>query len=128
MQRTALLVYYAATALFLGLDFGLGVNVRVAFLESEPGLRIMYYAACFACQVLIVWRPALTALVGTIESLVTLAALIIHMALRTMLVTDAMLETGTGFVTVPEIVNFAIAGTAAYFAWWHGLRSLQHRA
>jgi predicted tellurium resistance membrane protein TerC len=127
MQRAALLVYYAATALFVALDFGFGVNVRVAFLETAPGLRIMYYAACFACLVLIVWRPALTALIGTIESLVTLVALILNTALRVMLVTDAMLETGTGFITVPEIVNFAIAGTAAYVAWWHGLRSLQRR-
>ena len=125
MQRMALLAYYAATALFLALDYGFGVNVRVAFLESMPGVRLAYYLACFACLVLIVWLPALTTLVGAVESLVTLVALIINMALRSMIVTDTMLETGAGFVTMPEVVNFLIAGAAAYVAWWHGIRSLQ---
>lgn len=125
MQRTLLLAYYAATALFLAMDYGLGINVRVAFLESAPGMRLAYYAACFACLALILWRPALTTLVGTVESLVTLVALIVHMALRSMLITDTMLATGTGFVTVPEVVNFAIAGGAAYIAWVQGVHSLR---
>jgi len=36
-------LYYAATILFLLLDFVLGVNVRVAFLELFPMARLAYY-------------------------------------------------------------------------------------
>ena len=121
------MVYYAATALFLALDFGFGINVRVAFLESLPGLRLGYYAVCFACLALMIWRPAWTTAVGVVESLATLIALIFSMALRSMIVTDQMLETGIGFVTMPELVNFLIAGSAAYFSYAKGVNELTTR-
>jgi len=121
------MVYYAATALFLALDFGFGINVRVAFLESLPGFRLGYYTACFVCLALMIWRPAWTTAVGVIESLATLIALIFNMALRSMIVTDQMLETGAGFVTMPELINFLIAGTAAYFSYAKGVNDLATR-
>jgi hypothetical protein len=62
-----------------------------------------------------------------IESLATLVALIINMALRSMIVTDAMLESGMGFVTMPEIINFVIAGGAAYVSYLQGVRSIANR-
>ena len=71
--------YYATTLLFLVLDFGLGVNVRVAFLDALPVARVGYYGICFACFVLMIWRPAWNTLIGTCESLVTLIALIVGM-------------------------------------------------
>ena len=100
LPRKILIAYYAATVLFLLLDYGFGVNVRVAFLESAPGLKMTYYLVCFACLAFMLWRPALTTFVGVAESLATLVALIINMALRSMIVTDAMLESGTGFVKI----------------------------
>ena len=124
MQRTLLIVYYAGTALFLALDFGFGVNVRVAFLEAAPGLRLGYYGVLFGCLALVLWRPEWSRLVGSVESLATLVALIINMALRSMIVTDEMLETGAGFVTMSEIVNFVIAGTVAYVAWLRSVKEL----
>ena len=124
MQRKLILIYYAATAIFLSLDYGFGVNVRVAFLEATPGLRLGYYGVLFTCLALVLWRPTWSRLVGTIESLATLVALIVNMALRSMIVTDAMLETGAGFVTMPEIINFLIAGAAAYVAWVRGMSAL----
>jgi len=127
MSRKILVVYYAATVLFVSLDFGFGVNVRVAFLDSEPGLRLGYYLVCFACLALVLWQPAWTTLVGVVESLATIVALIFNIALRSMIVTDAMLETGTGFVTMPEIINFIIAGGAAYTSWIQGLNVLVGR-
>ena len=127
MSRRILMVYYAATALFLALDFGLGINVRVAFLESLPGFRLGYYAVCFGCLALMIWRPPWTTAVGVIESLATLIALIVNMALRSMIVTDQMLETGAGFVTMREIINFLIAGFAAYFSYAQGARHLATR-
>lgn len=127
MNRNILRIYYAATAIFATLDFGFDINVRAAFLESAPGLRLVFYVVLFACFALTIWRPAWTTLIGTVESLVTLAALIINMGLRTMVVTDQMLETGAGIVTMSEIVNFLIAGGAAYVAYVQGIRNLTSR-
>lgn len=128
MSRKVLVVYYASTAVFLSLDYGFGINVRVAFLDTLPGFRLLYYGICFGCLALMLWRPEWTTVIGAFESLATLIALIINMALRSMIVTDAMLESGAGFVTMPEIANFLIAGAAAYVSWIQGLNALANRS
>ena len=115
--------YYAATLLFLVLDYGFGVNVRVTFLEPWPLARAGYYGFCFVCLALMWWRPAWIALIGSFESLVTLVALIFGMAIRVMIPTDAFFAENAGFVTVREIINFLIAGFVAYYAWVRGLRA-----
>jgi len=120
----ALQFYYAATVAFLVLDAGFGINVRIAALDAFPAARAAYYLVIFGCFGVMLWRPAWSAAIGCVESLATLLALIISMALRSMIVTDRMLETGTGFVTAPEIVNFMISGTIAWLAWQRGLRQL----
>jgi hypothetical protein len=122
-----LVIYYAATALFIVLDFAGGFNVRLSFLEPYPEARIAYYAICFFCLALMIWRPAWTELIGAFESLVTLVALILSMGMRALLVTDEMLEGNVDRVTVPEIINFILAGGIAYIAWARGIRRLQER-
>ncbi|MGB5719347.1 MAG: hypothetical protein WBM34_01550, partial [Woeseiaceae bacterium] len=74
---------------------------------------------------LMLWRPPWTVLIGAFESIVTLSALIIGMGMRTLLVSDQMLETGSGVVTMPEIYNFLISGAVAYFAWVRGISRLK---
>jgi hypothetical protein len=122
-----LVAYYAATALFLVLDYGFKINLRLAFLDGYPLWRGVYYGICFACLALILWRPALTEIVGAIESLLTLVALILNMALRTMVVTDEMIASGHGLVTMPEIINFLMSGGIAYYAWSRGIKAMQNR-
>jgi len=119
--------YYAATALFLLLDYWLGVNVRVAFLDAWPTARIAYYGVCFACLALMLWRPGWTTLIGTFESLVTLIALIFSMAVRVVIPNDAIFEENAAFVSVQEIINFLIAGSMAYYSWVKGLKQLMGR-
>ena len=116
--------YYAATLLFLILDFVFGLNVRVTFLESWPLARAGYYGFCFVCLALMWWRPAWIALIGSFESLVTLVALILGMAMRVMIPNDAIFAENAQFVTVREIINFLIAGFIAYYAWVRGLRAV----
>jgi len=123
-RRHVLLLYYAGTAVFLVLDYALDINVRLAFLESRPGLRIGYYAILIACFAAAILRPGWILVIGAVESLVTLVGLIFGMALRTMVVTDAMIETGAGLVTPAEIANFMIAGGIAYISWSRGLQAL----
>ena len=122
-----MLAYYAATAVFLLLDLALGLNVRIAFLQGSPPLRAAYYGICFACLSLILWRPGWTPLVTAFESLVTLAALIVSFGTRAILASDAVLEGRDTALTLPEVVNFLLAGGIAYLAWTRGLRELVRR-
>lgn len=125
MGRVKLLAwYYAATVLFAVLDFGFDVNVRAAFLDAWPAARVAYYGFCFTCLAVMLWRPGWSALIVTLESLVALVALIFGMALRVMVPTDAIFGEHGNFVTYQEIINFVLAGFAAYFAWIQGLRHL----
>lgn len=121
-------IYYAATAAFLLLDFGIDVNVRVAFLEPWPVWRLLYYLFCFGCLALIIMRPALTTLVTTVESLMTLSALILHMGVRVRRVTAGVLEDGVDAVVYPEeIANFLVSGLAAWWGWIQESRDLQRQ-
>lgn len=120
-----LVLYYAATAVFLLLDYLVGLNVRLAFLDSWPLGRAAYYGFCFLCLALMIWRPAWSTLIGAFESLVTLVALIFSMAIRTLVLTDEMIETGTGFVRIEEILNFLLAGSIAYLSWIKGMQRLK---
>ena len=120
-----LVLYYGATAIFLLLDYAIGFNIRIAFLEPYPEARLAYYGVCFACLGLMLWRPAWTVLISAFESIVTLSALIIAMGMRTLLVTDRVLDTGSGLITMPEIYNFLIAGSIAYVAWVKGINRLK---
>ncbi|MDX1508889.1 MAG: hypothetical protein R3358_11460, partial [Woeseiaceae bacterium] len=127
---TVLRAYYvAATLLFLGLDWLLDINVRVAFFENSTALRVLYYGALIGCAAITIWKPSLAALTGAVESLVSLVALILSMGMRTIIMTEDMLRTGAGVVTVPEIVNFAIVGFIGYYAWQRSMRELfgKHR-
>lgn len=119
--------YYAATLVFLLLDYVADINVRVAFLESLPTARAAYYGICFVCLGLMIWRPAWTTLIGTFESLVTLIALIFGTAVRVMIPNDAIFDESASFVTTQEIINFVIAGSMAYYAWVKGMKELTSR-
>jgi hypothetical protein len=123
-SRRVLQVYYAATIAFLMLDYGWGLNLRVAGLQSFPGLRAGYYLVLFACLGLVIWRPAWSTAVGVVESLATLVMLIFSVALRSMLVTEFALEAGAGFVSMAELVNFLVSGSIAWFAWQRGMTQL----
>ena len=79
-------IYYAATLLFIILDYFLGINIRLAFLETWPGMRALYDLLCFVCLGLMTWRPAWSLLVGTLESLLALSLLIVTMDVRVMTV------------------------------------------
>lgn len=106
------------------LDYFAGFNVRVAFLEPWPMWRLFYYLLCFCFLGIMVWRPSLTNLVATVESLVTLSALILSMGSRALSMSVTALETGRGIITMEEIINFIIAGGAAWIGWHRGSRAL----
>ena len=123
-EPRVLLIYYAATVVFLVLDYGFDLNIRIAALDAFPTMRAGYYLVIFGCLGLMLWRPAWSTAIGVVESLATLVSLIMNTALRSMVVTEHMLESGTGFLTMPEIANFLISGSIAYFSWHRGMTRL----
>lgn len=116
-----------ATILFLLLDYGAGINVRLSFLDDRPDARAAYYLFCFVCFGLMLWRPAWTELVGAFESLVTLVALILSFGLRTLLSSAAVLDGEAERVTIEQIINFLLVGSVAYIAWARGIHNLRYR-
>jgi len=119
--------YYAATVVFLVLDYAFGINVRIAFLDSMPAARLGYYGVCFVCLGLILLRPAWAILIGTFESLVTLIALILSMGIRVLVPNEAIFAENAGIVTFQELINFLISGSMAYLSWVKGIKALVNR-
>ena len=120
-------LYYAATVLFMLLDYGFGANVRVAFLDGYAGARAGYYAVCLFCLFLTLWRPRWGPYVGAFESLLTLVALTFAMALRVMVPTAAMFDGSQEPVTMEVVLNYIISGTFAYFIWYRRMNALKSR-
>ena len=120
-------LYYWGTAGFLLLDYFFDVNLRLAFLESNPAWRALYYLFCFACLALIVWRPNWSIWITTLESLITLALLIVFMGVRVMIYQEPAPNGSFKLITPSEIVNFLLAGSAAWLAYWQGASRLRNR-
>lgn len=47
------------------------------------------------------------------------------MGVRVMTISEQMLAAGSGLVTMSEIVNFVLAGGAAWIAWTRGFAELR---
>lgn len=113
----AIAVYYALTLLFVVLDFAFDFNVRLSFLEPWPQWRLPYYLFAAALFV-VVWRfPAWSNIVAAGESIINLAALIISMASKVLLVDAVEFNDGRGAITLAELLNFALSGSIGYLAW-----------
>jgi hypothetical protein len=123
-SRRVLQAYYAATFVFLLLDYGAGLNLRIAGLEGFPQLKAGYYLVIFGCLGLTLWRPAWSTAIGVVESLATLVTLIFSVALRSMFLGPQLAGSGAGPVGMAEIVNFLIAGSIAWYAWQRGMTAL----
>ena len=121
-------IYYAATLLFVVLDYFLNINVRLAFLEAWPEMRALYYLLCFACLGMMMWRPGWSLWIGTIESMLALSLLIVTMGVRVMTVSEQMLSTGSVPVTMSEIVNFLIVSGAAWVAYMRGIAAAKKQS
>jgi len=119
--------YYGATIIFVILDYLLDFNIRLVFLDAWPAWRALYYSACVGFFGLMLWRPGWSSYIGAAESLLTLSLLIISMAVRVLVVTDAMIEEGRGFVTLNELLNFLIVGSITYFSLMRGVLTNKHK-
>ena len=117
--------YYAATIVFLILDYVFDVNVRLVFLDSYPLWRAAYYAMCLVIFIVTLKYPPWGLVLGIGESLLVLSMLIITMAMRVMIVTEEMITEGHGYPTLREMANFAIASSVVYVGYWRGAQALR---
>ena len=60
--------------------------------------------------------------------MLALSLLIITMGVRVMTVSEQLLRTGSGWVTMSEIMNFMIVSMAAWFAYSRGLAAIQEQS
>lgn len=113
-----LAAYYAATPLFLLLDWGTGTNIRAAGFQAYPALKYGYYTVCMAAAFGIRLAPSRSAVITVIESAVNLLALILGV-LAPLYQFPALLD-GRGplppLMTPARLVNFLLAGSAAILA------------
>lgn len=116
--RPLLAYYLGGTPLFFLLDAAWDFSVRASFFD-DLGVRMGYYAFCLFCGGL-AWRfPSRASWVGLGESAVTIILLVVGfmapiLTMGSELAADpyAPIEAP---VTTEGILNFAIAGAAA---WW----------
>lgn len=69
--------YYLVTPFFALLDLGFGINVRAAFLDGQPVLKLAWYALALACALAMAHWPDHAGLVGLAESGASIALLVI---------------------------------------------------
>ena len=68
--------YFYITPIFIVLDYCLGLNVRVAVLDSMPMYKNLYYGFCVLCGVSMFIIPRYSAVVALFESIVNLMMLV----------------------------------------------------
>ena len=129
-------LYYYITPLFVLLDYGWGISVRVAVLDSMPLYKNLYYGFCVLCGVGAYALPRLTPVVALFESsinfLMTVLAVFlpyIRFITETDDVLTAPLPTVAGF-DAPHIANILLAGGIAVLGFHSSLRAMgmgEHR-
>ena len=127
VSNRLLLLYYGFSAVFMLLDYVFDLNLRLTFLDDQPAWRLAWYTLCFACFALIWWRPEWAAWIGLAESLATMSFIILNTALRVVVVSDDMIESGRGAVSVNEILNFVITFGVIYIAYVRQVSLLRRR-
>ncbi len=75
-----------------------------------------------------IWRPGWSLWIGTVESMLSLSLLIVTMGVRVMTMSVQLPRTGTGPVTMSEIMNFMIVGGVAWFAYMRGVKAIQRQS
>ena len=115
--------YRMATPVFAALDFAAGANLRAVGFAAWPGLRVVYYAVCFACGVVSRARPRWSGPVAVVESTLNAATLVFSvLAPYYQAALDGNVQR---LASYPElVVNFVLAGSVATLAFYQALYGL----
>jgi hypothetical protein len=114
--------YYYATPLFILLDYLVGVNIRVAALDSMPLHKNVYYGFCIICGVCIYILPRYTLVVVLFESAINyvLMILILFLPYVRCITQDDIIGEGwqnMEALNLEHFSNILLAGVIAVFAF-----------
>jgi hypothetical protein len=114
-RRARLLsLYYLATPAFLLGDLGLGLNLRVGYLNAYPGLKYLYYGGCFLVGLLSLRRSAsFLAAASLVETTLNISLLILSVMIPILQFPMAILAGETPGLPFNPLFfcNFGLAGT-----------------
>ena len=113
--------YYWSIFLFIILDYGFGINIRITGFLYHPALKFLYYLFCISCLFIIYKFPAKSARVGLIESTTNIIILIFSMYLPLFTTAD-LIESGQFnnlVITAERVINLIFAGTINLIAFYY---------
>jgi hypothetical protein len=123
-------LYYYLTPLFILLDYGWGISVRVTVLNSMPFYKDLYYGFCILCGVIAYALPRFAPVVALFESTINFVMTVVGVFLpyyrfiaQTKDFLTAKLPTVAGFDT-PHVINILLAGGIAILGFHGSLREL----
>ena len=112
-------IYFALTPAFILLDYVVGVNIRVAVLDSYPMYKGFYYAFCILCGIITFSLPRFSPVIALFESIAIYMMTILSVFtpyLQLVKHTDDILDINFQFeniMTPPYITNLVLAGFIA---------------
>jgi len=113
--------YYWSIFLFMILDYGFGINIRITGFIYHPILKFIYYMFCIACLYLVYKFPDRSAKIGLIESTTNIIILIFSIYLPMFSAAD-LVESGQldrlG-ITTEKVINMVFAGTINGMAYYY---------
>ena len=118
LLKKILLWIYLSSPLFLLLDLGTGIDMRVSFLDAYSGWKVVYYIFCFAIGLVMYKVPSLEAILGLVEGGVNVLALSLSILLPYyQAIEQASNGVGTGHIYDQyTFFNYAISGGIIFFS------------
>ena len=113
--------YYWSIFLFMILDYGFGINIRITGFIYHPVLKFLYYIFCIICLIIIYRYPRKSATVGLIESSTNIVILIFGTYIPIYSSFD-LIESGQiggPVITAERVVNMIFAGTINGLAYYY---------
>ena len=113
--------YYWSIFLFMLLDYGFGINIRITGFIYHPVLKFTYYIFCIACLFLVYKFPNKSAKIGLVESSTNIIILIFSIYLPLfgaahLVETNQLDRLG---ITTEKVINMIFAGTINAMAYYY---------
>ena len=113
--------YYWSIFLFMVLDYGFGINIRITGFIYHPALKFTYYMFCILCLFLVYRFPERSAKIGLVESTTNIIILIFSIYLplfsaADLVQSDQLERLG---ITTEKVINMIFAGTINAMAYYY---------
>ena len=122
--------YYWSIFLFIILDYGFGINIRITGFIDHPLLKFLYYIFCIVCLILIYKLPGKAAKIGLVESSTNIIILIFgtYLPIYTSFdLIEAGKVDGIG-ITTERVINMIFAGTINALAYYYNRKLISSQS